>query len=72
MKLMQQKILQIIPASGWKLQLNADCDFERRVVCFALVEITEDDGSIYRDVLPMLDTDIGIDCMEEYKLTYHP
>jgi hypothetical protein len=61
------RILQIIPAEGWKAHYkNEDeaADFIEPIVCFALVEETDTNGKKKQTVLPMSWSDYEVDFCE--------
>jgi len=61
------RILQIIPAEGWKAHYkNKDeADFVEPVVCFALVEETDINGKKKQTVLPMSWSEYEVDFCEK-------
>jgi hypothetical protein len=61
------KIIQIIPADGWRAHFKQDKgqpDALDRVVCFALVELTER-GEKRQEVRPMSVADLVVEFCEE-------
>ncbi len=55
------KILQIMPADGWKAHYRSDgqADVTELIVCFALVELL-DRGERTQEVRPMSRSDAGV------------
>jgi hypothetical protein len=69
------KILQIMPADGWKAHYRTagQTDVTERIVCFALVELLER-GERTQEVRPMSRSDAGVrfcqDAPDFYRISH--
>ena len=63
------KILQILPAAGWHAHFKGEGepDFVAPLVCFALVEVTDDRGSKTQQVRAMSWCDPYVEFCEDEK-----
>ena len=60
----KEKILQLLPAEGWEAMFEDEDNVA--VVCFALVESTDEEGAVSSAVRPMASIGDAIEFCDDY------